>query len=58
MALVDLSRGGADANVVREFDLTAKAFVDGGFTLPEAKADIGWIDDDTISSAPTSARAR
>ena len=31
--LVSLSRGGADANVVREFDTVDKRFVDGGFTL-------------------------
>ncbi len=47
-ALVQLSRGGADATVVREFDMTTLAFVEGGFTLPEAKSDVGWIDDDTI----------
>ena len=48
LALVQLSRGGADANVVREFDVEARQFVDGGFTLPEAKSDVGWIDADTI----------
>lgn len=47
-ALVQLSRGGADATVVREFDMTTLAFVEGGFTLPEAKSDVGWIDGDTI----------
>ncbi len=46
--LVMLSRGGADATVVREFDTVAKAFVAGGFELPEAKSDIDWIDADTI----------
>lgn len=46
--LVSLSRGGADAAVVREFDTVAKAFVDGGFTLPEAKSDVEWIDADTV----------
>lgn len=46
--LVSLSRGGADATVVREFDTKAKAFVAGGFTLPEAKSDVGWIDLDTV----------
>lgn len=46
--LVSLSRGGADAVVVREFDLVDKAFVDGGFTLPEAKSDVTWIDLDTL----------
>ena len=46
--LVMLSRGGADASVVREFDTAAKAFVAGGFELPEAKSDVDWIDADTI----------
>jgi prolyl oligopeptidase len=35
--LISLSRGGADADVVREFELPARAFVTGGYTLPEAK---------------------
>lgn len=50
-ALVELSRGGADAAVVREFDLRTLSFVDGadgGFTLPEAKSRVGWIDEDRI----------
>ena len=46
--LVCLSRGGADAVVVREFDTVAKAFVDGGFALAEAKSEVEWIDADTI----------
>lgn len=50
-ALVQLSRGGADAVVVREFDLRTREFVpvgSDGFTLPEAKSRVGWIDEDTI----------
>ncbi|MFT3661023.1 MAG: prolyl oligopeptidase family serine peptidase [Gordonia sp. (in: high G+C Gram-positive bacteria)] len=50
-ALVSLSRGGADATVVREFDLTTRRWVaadDGGFTLPEAKNSVSWIDRDTV----------
>ncbi len=47
-ALLSLSRGGADASVAREFDLRALAFVDGGFTLAEAKSDVNWIDADTV----------
>ena len=46
--LVSLSRGGADAAVVREFDPKAKAFVKDGFALPEAKSDVTWIDRDTL----------
>ncbi|MFF0817318.1 prolyl oligopeptidase family protein [Rhodococcus sp. NPDC003318] len=50
-ALVSLSRGGADAVVIREFDLANRRFVpaeEGGFFLPEAKSDIDWIDIDTV----------
>ncbi len=46
--LLTLSRGGADAKVVREFDIEERRFVTDGFTLPEAKSDVDWIDDDTI----------
>ena len=46
--LISLSRGGGDAVVVREFDLTSKSFLKDGFNLPEAKTDATWFDDDTI----------
>ena len=46
--LVSLSRGGADADVVREFDLIKKEFVKDGFFVPEAKTSVGWIDADTV----------
>jgi prolyl oligopeptidase len=46
--LVTLSRGGADATVTREFDIAARAFVEGGFSRPEAKGQLGWIDIDTV----------
>jgi prolyl oligopeptidase len=46
--LISLSRGGADADVVREFDLSTKAFIKDGFALPEAKSQVAWIDDDHI----------
>jgi len=36
LCMIGLSRGGADATVVREFDTVSKEFVDGGFTVPEA----------------------
>jgi prolyl oligopeptidase len=47
-ALVFLSRGGADATVTREYDVTKRAFVEGGFFLPEAKGGASWIDIDTV----------
>ncbi|MFI9510798.1 prolyl oligopeptidase family protein [Nocardia sp. NPDC052566] len=50
-ALISLSRGGADAKVVREFDMEKREFIaqeDGGFFLPEAKSQLGWIDIDNV----------
>ena len=46
--LVALSRGGADADVTREFDVASKSWVEGGFFRPEAKGALGWIDRDTV----------
>jgi prolyl oligopeptidase len=47
--MVSLSRGGADATVVREFDTVTKTFVEGGFALPEAKTtSLAWLDEDRL----------
>ena len=46
--LIALSRGGADANVTREFNLATKSWVEGGFFRPEAKGGLAWIDQDTV----------
>lgn len=46
--LLQLSRGGADAVVVREFDTVDKRFVEGGFTVAEAKTSVDWRDADTV----------
>jgi prolyl oligopeptidase len=46
--LISLSRGGADARVVREFDLASKSFVEDGFQLPEAKSNVSWVDLDHL----------
>ncbi len=46
--LIALSRGGADADVTREFDLIKKDWVKDGFFRPEAKGDLQWIDRDTV----------
>ena len=40
LALIALSRGGADATVVREFDMETRQFVEDGFNLPEAKSSV------------------
>jgi len=46
--LLNLSRGGGDAVVVREFDLKSRTFVKGGFDLAEAKSSITWLNHDTV----------
>jgi prolyl oligopeptidase len=46
--LLSLSRGGADASVVREFDVESRSFVENGFGLPEAKSLSDWVDRDTV----------
>lgn len=50
LAMVHLSRGGADATVVREFNLSSKEFLPAplGFVLPEAKTDITYLDRNTL----------
>jgi len=45
---LSLSRGGADAQVVREFDTVTRRFVADGFKLPEAKSEVAWLDIDTV----------
>ena len=46
--LVSLSDGGEDADTLREFDLTTRSFVDGGFVLPRSKQSVDWLDADTL----------
>ncbi len=46
--LLRLSRGGADAVVIREFDVDASGFVDGGFFVEEGKTWTSWVDAETI----------
>ena len=47
--LVQLSDGGKDATIVREFNLKTKTFVEGGFAIEEeAKQWVEWYDRDTI----------
>jgi prolyl oligopeptidase len=47
-ALIELSPDGGDANVVREFDIERREFVEDGFTLPVAKTSLTWVDIDTV----------
>jgi prolyl oligopeptidase len=46
--LLRLSRGGGDAEVIREFDLREKKLVPGGFSFPEGKTFAAWRTRDTL----------
>ena len=46
--LVSLSDGGKDAVVVREFDTSTRRWVEDGFSLPEGKHRLEWLDRDTL----------
>jgi len=46
--LISLSRGGADAAVIREFDIPSRSFVKDGFIVPEAKSSVDWRDENTV----------
>ena len=46
--LVALSDGGKDATELREFDVTTRSFVKGGFVLPESQGSAQWVDEDTL----------
>lgn len=46
--MIELSHGGKDAGVWREFDVGKKAFVQGGFFVPEAKTFLAWVNADTL----------
>lgn len=46
--MIEMSYGGKDAAVWREFDTAEKKFVEGGFSLPEAKTWLTWADADTL----------
>ncbi len=48
LCMVTLARGGSDAAVQREFDVRSKKFVEGGFSLPEAKSNVSWRDENTV----------
>jgi prolyl oligopeptidase len=46
--IVSLSRGGADAIELREFDLAARQWVKDGFRTTESKGEADWRDADTL----------
>lgn len=48
LCMIELSDGGKDAVVWREFDIERKAFYEAGFALAEAKSGVTWKDQDTL----------
>lgn len=46
--LVELSDGGTDESLYREFSLNDSGFVDDGFFLPEAKSNVAWLGEDAL----------
>lgn len=46
--MVSLSRGGADATEIREFDLETTSFIEEGFFVPEAKNSVAWNGPDEL----------
>ena len=46
--IVNLSDGGKDAVVRREFDAVSKTFVEDGFVTEESKGTIDWLDEDYV----------
>lgn len=46
--MVNISKGGGDAVVIKEFDVSSKTFVKDGFELPEAKGGVSWMDENTL----------
>lgn len=58
--LIDLSPGGSDADVTREFDLNTRSFIapeDGGFYRPQGKGGLSWIDADTVYASTDQAES-
>ena len=49
MCMIALSDGGEDATILREFDMTTKQFVEGGFVIEEkSQGGVQWLDQDTL----------
>ncbi|NVO01655.1 MAG: S9 family peptidase [Bacteroidetes bacterium] len=46
--IVNLSKGGGDAVVVKEFDVTTKSFVENGFYIDESKGGASYLDENTL----------
>lgn len=54
LLLVSLSEEGRDACIVREFDVKSKSFLENGFTVPEGKGLVTWLNQNSIFLSHTS----
>lgn len=48
LCLVNLSDGGTDEGIIREFNTETKRFVNNGFETPPSKGSADWIDENTL----------
>lgn len=46
--LIELSKGGGDAVVVKEFDVNKKQFMEDGFSIAESKGTATYVDENTL----------
>ncbi len=46
--LVELSKGGGDAVVTKEFDVNKKQFIENGFFIDESKGSSSYVDENTL----------
>ena len=46
--IVQLSKGGGDAVVIKEYDALTKKFITNGFELPESKCSVSYLDLNTL----------
>ena len=46
--LVQLSKGGGDALVIKEFDVNEKKFIENGFSIGESKGSTTYLDENTL----------
>ena len=46
--LIELSKGGGDAVVTKEFDVNKKQFIENGFFIDESKGSASYVDENTL----------
>ena len=46
--IIELSKGGGDAIVLKEFDVNKKQFIENGFSIEESKGSASYVDENTL----------